>query len=104
MKILKVAATSEASSLAGAIAWGVRQEEDVRLMAIGAGAVNQATKGVAIARTYLALEGIDLCVIPSFQKVATPEGEERTAISLDVRCTEPVRPESVPEGKAAAEV
>jgi len=102
MKILKVAATSAASSLAGAIAWGVRQQEDVRLLAIGAGAVNQATKGVAIARTYLALEGVDLCVVPSFQKVSTPEGEERTAISLDVRCTEPERQSQVEEGEAAA--
>lgn len=84
MKTLRVAAASKATSLAGAIAWAVRQEEPVELVAIGAGAVNQATKAVAIARTYLVLEGVDLYVVPSFETVSTPEAEERTAIRLQV--------------------
>ncbi len=84
MKTLKVAATSKATALAGAIAWAIRQHEDVELVAIGAGAVNQSTKAVAIARTYLALEGLDLYLVPSFATVETPNDDERTAIRLAV--------------------
>jgi stage V sporulation protein S len=84
MKTLKVAASSKATSLAGAIAWAIRQQEDVELVAIGAAAVNQATKAVAIARTYLALEGLDLYLIPGFATVETPNDDERTAVVLQV--------------------
>jgi stage V sporulation protein S len=84
MKTLKVAASSKATSLAGAIAWAVRQQEDVQLVAIGAAAVNQATKAVAIARTYLALEGVDLSLTPAFATVETPNEDERTALVLGV--------------------
>jgi len=84
VKTLKVAASSKATALAGAIAWAIRQHEDVELVAIGAGAVNQSTKAVAIARTYLALEGLDLFMVPSFATVATPNEDERTALRLSV--------------------
>ncbi len=84
MKTLKVAASSKATALAGAIAWAIRQREDVELVAIGAAAVNQATKAVAIARTYLSLEGLDLYLVPSFATVATPNEDERTALRLGV--------------------
>ncbi len=83
MKTLKVAASSKATSLAGAIAWAIRQQEDVELVAIGAAAVNQATKAVAIARSYLALDGIDAICIPAFADVEI-DNQERTAIKLIV--------------------
>jgi stage V sporulation protein S len=55
--------------------------------AIGASAVNQAVKAVAIARSYLMPEGIDIVCIPSFSEVMI-DGQERTAVHLTVetRC------------------
>jgi len=84
VKTLRVAANSKATALAGAIAWAVRQNEDVEMVAVGAGAVNQATKAVAIARTYLALENLDLRMVPSFDMVETTQNEERTALRLTI--------------------
>lgn len=83
MRNFKVAAGSAPQSLAGAIAWALRENEDVEMTAIGAAAVNQAIKAVAIARNYLALDEIALCAVPSFATV-TKEGEERTALSIVV--------------------
>ena len=83
MKTLKVAASSKATSLAGAIAWAIRQQEDVELVAIGAAAVNQAVKAVAVARTYLEPDGLDLVVIPRFVTVG-PADAQRTALRLAI--------------------
>lgn len=84
MRTLRVAASSKATALAGAIAWTIRQQEDVEMVAIGASAVNQAIKAVAIARTYLALESVDLVIAPAFDTVVTAQEEDRTAMRLAV--------------------
>ena len=44
-------------------------------------ATNQAIKAVAIARSYLNEEGIDIVCVPSFIDVAIDD-EERTAIRM----------------------
>ncbi len=87
MDIIKVAATSRSTAVAGAIAGVMREQEQVDVQAIGAGAVNQAVKAVAIARSYLELDGIDIVCVPSFVEV-TIDGQERTAVRLGVerRC------------------
>ncbi len=81
MTLLKVATSSNASSLAGAIAGDIRDTGKTELQAIGAGAVNQALKAVAIARGFVAPQGIDLICIPAFHDVEI-DGNERTAIKL----------------------
>ncbi len=83
MGIIKVAARSRTTSVAGAIAGMCREYERVEVQAIGAGAVNQAVKVVVIARGYLALDGIDVICIPVFTKVYIDD-QERTAIRLVV--------------------
>jgi stage V sporulation protein S len=83
MGILKVSARSKSTAVAGAIAGTVRESGRAEAQAIGAGAVNQAVKAVAIARGYLALDGIDVICIPTFTEVEI-EGLERTAIKLVV--------------------
>ncbi len=90
MAILKVSSTSPSTAVAGAIAGVVRETGRAELQAIGAGAVNQATKAVAIARGYLALDGIDVICIPAFAEVAI-EGQERTALKfiIEPRIMEP---------------
>ncbi|HEY67819.1 MAG: stage V sporulation protein S [Chloroflexi bacterium] len=88
MDIIKVAATSRSTAVAGAIAGVIREQGQVDVQAIGAGAVNQAVKAVAIARSYLELDGIDVVCIPSFVEVMI-DGQERTAVRLRIekRCT-----------------
>jgi stage V sporulation protein S len=83
MEVIKVAAKSRSTAVAGAIAGVVRESGRAEVQAIGAGAVNQALKAAAIARGYLALDGIDVICIPSFVEVEI-DGQERTAIKLAV--------------------
>lgn len=84
MDILKVAAKSSSNSVAGALAGILKEENVVELQAIGAGAVNQAVKAVAIARGFVAPSGLDLVCIPAFKDVEI-DGEERTAIKFIVK-------------------
>ncbi len=83
MDLVKVAANSRSTSVAGAIAGIVREKGRVDVQAIGAGAVNQAIKAIAIARGYLDLDGIDIVCVPSFSEVLI-DGKERTAMRLGV--------------------
>jgi len=79
--VFKVSAKSNPSSVAGALAGVLRERGRAELQAIGAGAINQAIKAVAIARGYVAPGGMDLICIPAFIDI-TIDGEERTAIKL----------------------
>ena len=83
MEVLKVSSRSNPNSVAGALAGVVRQMGSVEVQVIGAGALNQAIKAVAIARGYVAPSGIDLVCIPTFADVEIA-GEGRTAIRLSV--------------------
>jgi stage V sporulation protein S len=83
MENLKVAAKSNPNSVAGALAGVIREKGSAELQAIGAGAINQAVKAVAIARGFLAQGGIDVICIPAFSDIEV-DGEERTAIKLIV--------------------
>jgi len=83
MNIIKVSAASRTSAVAGAIAGVVREHNHAEVQAIGAGAVNQAVKAVAIARSYLQEDGLHIVCLPEFTTV-TIEGKERTAIRLVV--------------------
>ena len=83
MQVLKVSARSRSTAVAGAIAGVVRERGRAEVQAIGAGAVNQAVKAIAIARGYLALDGIDVICIPAFTDVIIAE-QERTALRFIV--------------------
>ena len=83
MDVLKVSAKSNPNSVAGALAGVIREKGSAELQAIGAGAINQAVKAVAIARGFVAPSGLDLVCIPAFTEIVI-EGEERTAIKLIV--------------------
>ena len=80
---LKVSAKSNPNAVAGALAAALRERESAELQAVGAGAINQAIKAVAIARNYLHGSGFDLVCTPSFITVAIDDNE-RTGISLIV--------------------
>ncbi len=83
MEVVKVSAHSVPKSVAGAIAAVIRENSEVEVQAVGAGAANQAVKSIAIARSYMALVGVDLICIPAFTTVEI-DGEERTAMKFIV--------------------
>jgi stage V sporulation protein S len=81
MDMIKVSATSRTSAVAGAIAGVVREHKRAEVQAIGAGAVNQAVKALALATGYLRIDGINVVCMPEFVDVDI-EGNIRTAIKL----------------------
>ena len=83
MEILKVSSKSNPSKVAGAIANIIRESKMVEIQTIGAGALNQAIKAIAIARGFVAPSGKNLICIPAFTDIVI-DGEERTAIKLIV--------------------
>lgn len=84
MEILKISQKSNPNSVAGAIAALIQERDTVEMQAIGAGALNQAIKAIAIARGFIAPQGINLVCVPAFAKVEV-EGLERTGIRLIVK-------------------
>lgn len=84
MDILKVSSKSNPNSVAGALAGVIREKGKTEIHAVGAGAINQAVKAVAIARGFVAPSGIDLVCIPAFSDINI-EGEEKTAIKFYVQ-------------------
>lgn len=81
MDILKISTKSNPNSVAGAIAGLIKEKGKAEMQAIGAGAINQAIKAVAIARGFVAPSGVDLICIPAFTEVKI-EDEDRTGIRL----------------------
>lgn len=78
---LKVSSRSNPNSVAGALVAVIREAETAEMQAVGAGALNQAVKAVAIARGFVAPMGIDLTMTPSFVDLDIA-GDERTGIKL----------------------
>lgn len=83
MDILKVSSKSNPNSVAGALAGVLRVSGSAEMQAVGAGALNQAVKAVAIARGFVAPHGIDLICIPAFTDIEI-DGVQRTAMKLIV--------------------
>ena len=83
MEVIKVSANSRSTAVAGAIAGVIRDQRHAEVQAIGASAVNQAIKAIAIARGFVAPSGIDIVCIPAFTDIEI-DGDKRTAIKLIV--------------------
>ena len=83
METLKVSTKSNPNSVAGALANVFREKGIVEVQTVGAGALNQAIKAIAIARGFIAPSGKNLVCIPAFQDISI-DGEERTAIKIIV--------------------
>jgi stage V sporulation protein S len=73
--LLKVSSSSSASALAAALANNVYDGHDVELRAIGAAAVNQAMKAIAIAQAYVGPRGKVLSCRPGFTTVPMADGD-----------------------------
>ncbi len=81
MEVLKVSSKSSPNACAGALAGVLRQAGACELQVVGAGALNQAVKAIAIARGFVAASGIDLVCVPTFADIEI-DGENRTAIRM----------------------
>ena len=79
MDIIKVSTKSRTSAVAGAIAGVFRTYHQAIIQAIGAGAVNQMVKAIALARSYLESDGLEVVFTPEFIEVEI-DGKTRTAI------------------------
>ncbi|MBS3740014.1 stage V sporulation protein S [Candidatus Bipolaricaulota bacterium] len=86
MEILKVASSSNPNSVAGAIAGAIETDGIVEAHTIGAGAVNQTVKAIAIARRLLDGGEENLNVITGFIDLEI-EGEEKTGIKFVINLT-----------------
>jgi len=83
IKLLRVSSRSKPNSVAGAIAGIIRTDNKVQVQTIGAGALNQAVKGIAIARGFVAPTGQELVCIPFFKDIEV-NGETKTAMVLTI--------------------
>jgi stage V sporulation protein S len=81
VEALKVSSKSSPNAVAGALAGVLRENGAAELQVVGAGALNQAIKAIAIARGFVAPSGVDLVCVPAFTDISI-NGEERTAIKL----------------------
>lgn len=88
VEVLKVSTKSSPNSVAGALAGVIREQGIVEIQIVGAGALNQAVKAIAIARGFVAPMGLDLICTPAFADIEI-NGEERTAIRLLVEPRHP---------------
>lgn len=83
MDMLRISAKSSPNSVAGAIAGLIREKGRAEMQAIGAGAINQAIKAVAIARGFVAPTGVELVCVPAFAEVVIDE-QDKTGIKFIV--------------------
>jgi stage V sporulation protein S len=97
VEVLKVSSRSNPNSVAGAMAGVIRHAGAVEVQVVGAGALNQAVKAIAIARGYVAPSNIDLVCIPTFADIEI-DGESRTALRLTIEDRTHRAPEPVVDG------
>ena len=73
--VLRVSASSNPQAVASAVAHSIYETKECKIRAVGAGAVNQAVKAIAIARGYTAPRGLDLKCIPGFACIKSHDGD-----------------------------
>ena len=102
MNVLKVAAQSKPTAVAGAVAGLIREDGRAELQAIGAGAVNQAIKAIAISRSYLSPQHMDIVCVPTFMEVEI-DHSPRTGMRLVVQRWDFDQVHSIAEAPTPAE-
>ena len=79
---MRVGAQSNPQSLASAISHALYDNKSVTLRAIGAGAVCQAMKAVAIARGFVGPRGMDIAIVPGWANVTGDRGDALSAMTF----------------------
>ncbi len=101
---VKVSSRSSPHAVAGALVGIIRDAGAVEIQVIGAGALNQAVKSIAIARNFLAAGGQDASCRPTFASIDI-DGQPRTAIRLLVEADDPrLSPAGHPAGDGVADL
>ena len=97
INMIRVAARTNPNALAEGLLRAVNETGRVRLRAVGAAAINQMVKAIAIGRAELLRIGADLNCAPMFSVVFI-DGSVKSAISIDVelRCLSESRSEYRP--------
>lgn len=98
--LIKVRTDGNTGKIAGSIAKALRRDAIVDVQAIGAGAVNQAMKAIAVARRYLNDNNLDAVVLPTFVEIVI-DGKTRTALRLRVETRALPPPTVVIRGSAS---
>ncbi len=83
MKTIRVSSTTKCITLANSIATMLLDNGQMQISAIGAAAVNQAVKGIAIARGMMANYGHDIVCRPSFRNTFL-DGIEKTVMDISI--------------------
>lgn len=83
-EILKVKSSSNPNSVAGAMTGAIRKGNAVEIDAIGAGAVNQTMKAIAIANGFVAPMGKTIICVPAFEEFEI-DGKVKTGLCLKVK-------------------
>lgn len=83
--IIKVGAGSDPQAVASSISNAFYDSNEVTIRAVGAAAVNQAVKAVAIARGYIATRGLDLICRPGFTNVDARDGGKDSISAIVLR-------------------
>lgn len=78
---LKVSSNSNVKSVAGSITKSFEDGKHVHVNAIGASAISQTVKAIALARGWLATKGYEVYCAPGFFTTEI-NGEEKTAIKF----------------------
>lgn len=81
--VLFVRSSTDPHTTCGALIRYLEEGHSVVLRAVGAGAVNQAVKAVAIARQHLIRQSKEILAAPGFEMVSIEE-VERTAVVLRI--------------------
>ena len=83
MEMIRVSSSSKPSKVAGALTSLLREHQSVQIQVIGAVALNQAMKAIAIARGYMAPGGYEIYCTPSFYDL-TIDDQVITSLRLNV--------------------
>jgi len=81
---LKVSKQSNPGTVAGAIAARVREGQRVVLSSIGPLSVSKAICSIAIARQYLAEDGVDISFRPSFLNIEFDDGRRSSCLQFQL--------------------
>jgi stage V sporulation protein S len=80
---IRVRTDSPVQQVAHSIRAAIFEEHKLPILrAVGAGAVNQTCKGIAVARGLVATQGFDLSVNIGFANVLNEEGAEITSLTF----------------------
>lgn len=85
--IIRVGGSSDPQAVASSIANAFYDRPEVIVRAVGASAVNQSVKAIAIARGYVAPKGRDLVCRPGFTNIESDDDSNESISAISLRLT-----------------